>query len=149
MSPFNKCYVGNASHRRLHCVFHDQPIPKAVRATRPIIALIADSGEIRRSRSPSAAKHPIRTSNSDPLRASTVNRRRPGHRRGVVLRRQITVLSSKAAVAATSSQLHISSCVEQNYRSASTPSHCADRQHDGWENPSVVHSFATGIMSLQ
>ena len=34
-------------------------IPNAVRATRPQIAFIADGGEIRRSRSPSAAKHPI------------------------------------------------------------------------------------------
>ena len=49
-----------------------------------------------------------RTSNSDPLRASTVYRRRSGHRRGAVLRRQITVLSS-TAIAATSSQLHVSS----------------------------------------
>jgi len=44
VSPFNKCYVGNASHRRLYCVVFSssvQSIPKAVRATRPIIALIA------------------------------------------------------------------------------------------------------------
>ena len=40
---FNKCYVGNTIHRRLHCVIHSPVhIPKAVRATRPITALIAD-----------------------------------------------------------------------------------------------------------
>ena len=142
-----KCHSSSSSL----CRPQSSPYPQRCKGYQTLNSPYSRWCRIRRSRSPSAAKHLTsrRTSNSDPLRASTVYRRRPGHRRGAVLRRQITVLSSKAAVAATSSQLHISSCVEQNYRSASTPSHCADRQHDGWENPSVVHSFVTGIMSLQ
>ena len=100
-----KCHSSSSSL----CHPQSSPYPQAIRATRPINSLYSRWYRIRRSRSPFAAKHPIRTSNSDPLRACTVYRRRPGHRRGAVLRRQITVLSSKAAVAATSSQLHISS----------------------------------------
>ena len=102
-----KCHSSSSSL----CRHQPSPYPQAIRATRPINSLYSRWCRIRRSRSPSAAKHLTsrRTSNSDPLRASTVYRRRPGHRRGAVLRRQISVLSSKAAVAATSSQLHISS----------------------------------------
>ena len=46
---FNKCYVGNVIHRRLHCVIFSpvQSIPNAVRATRPLITLMAVFGSGR------------------------------------------------------------------------------------------------------
>ena len=133
-----KCHLSSSSL----CRPQSSPIPQSCKGYQTLNSLYSRWCRIRRSRLPSAAKHLTsrRTPNSDPLRASTVYRRRPGPRRGAVLRRQITVLSSKAAVAAKSSQLHVSSL----YRTELPQCHdMADK------NPSVAHSFAAGIMSQQ
>ena len=130
-------------------VLQSSPSP-AVRATKPIIAFIADGGEIRRSRSPSAAKHPIRTSKQRPAMSlyrlpsttGTSPRRRssPADHRIVVQSRRRRDVQSATHLQFVSNR---TTAVPVLRRIVPT-NNMAD-----WENPSVVHSYAAGIMSLQ
>ena len=131
-----KCHSSSCSLCR------PQSIPKAIRATKPLIApFIADGAEYAALVHPSQPSirsvPPRHVARYEPL-PTTVDDRDIAEApffAGRLLYCRPKPPSPRRPVSYTSSV-----CVEQSYRSASTPSDCADSQYGGWKTPaSSIH----------